>query len=136
MDEFPELITGEDLNFVLDAYNSCEIVFLNNEFITNYYMRFDTDDLSITKNVNFNLVLDSLRAYKLAIIKCQKYGFKGYDKMINPFLLNYLSLLKKGDFSKDEMKILLNEIKQVDDIYKNKGLFGFLIVKFIKFLSR
>ncbi|MBQ6512987.1 glycosyltransferase family 2 protein [Methanobrevibacter sp.] len=136
VDKFPELITGEDLNFVLDAYDSGEIVFLNNEFITNYYMRFDTSDLSITKNINFNLVLDSLRAYKLAIIKCQKYGFKGYDKMVNPFLLNYLSLLKKGDFSKDEMKILLSEIKEVDDIYKNKGLLGFLIVKLIKFSSR
>ena len=133
---FPELITGEDLNFILDVYNSGEIIFLNDEFITNYYMRFEENELSITKNINFNLVLDSIRAYKLAISKCQQYGFKEYNKMINPFLLNYLSLLNKGDFTKDEMKILLNEIKEVDDIYKNKGLFGFLIVKLIKFLSR
>ena len=134
--KFPELIAGEDLNFILDVYDSGEIVFLNNEFITNYYMRFDESELSITKNVNFNLVLDSIRSYKLAIKKCQQYGFKQYNKMINPFLLNYLSLLKKCDFTKDEMKILLNEIKEVDDIYKNKGLLGFLIVKLIKFLSR
>lgn len=134
--KFPELITGEDLNFILDIYDSGEIIFLNNEFITNYFMRFEEEELSITKNINFNLVLDSIRAYKLAISKCQQYGFKEYNKMINPFLLNYLSLLKKGDFSNDEMKILLNEIKEVDDIYKNKGLFGFLIVKLIKFLSR
>ena len=136
VDKFPELIAGEDLNFVLDAYNSGKIVFLNNEFITNYYMRFEESELSITKNINFNLVLDSLRAYKMAIVKCQQYGFKGYDKMINPFLLNYLSLLKKGDFSKDEMNILSCEIKEVDDIYKNKGLLGFLIIKLIKFSSR
>ena len=134
--EFPELIAGEDLNFVLDVYNHGEIIFLNDKFITNYFMRFDEDTLSVTKNINFNLVLDSIRSYKLAISKCNEYGFVKYDKMINPFLLNYVSLLKKGEFSDSEMKILLNEIKEIDDIYKNKGLFGYLIVKFIKFLSR
>ena len=91
VNKFPDLITGEDLNFILDVYNSGEIVFLNNEFITNYNMRYNTDELSITKNINFNLVLDSIRAYKLAIVKCQQYGFKKYNKMINPFLLNYLA---------------------------------------------
>lgn len=134
--EFPELITGEDLNFILDVYSMGKITFLNDRFITNYHMRFDEEELSVTKNINFNLVLDSIRAYKLAISKCNEYGFIEYDKMINPFLLNYLNLLKKGQFTKSEMKILLNEIKEVDDIYKNKGLFGYLIVQFIKFLSR
>lgn len=134
--EFPELVAGEDLNFILDVYESGEIIFLNDKFITNYHMRFEEDMLSVTKNINFKLVLDSIRAYKLAILKCNEYGFVKYDKMINPFLLNYLNLLKKGEFSKSEMKTLLNEIREVDDIYKNKGLFGFLIVKFIIFLSR
>lgn len=133
---FPELVTGEDLNFVLDAYDSAEIVFLNNEFITNYFMRFEDGDLSVTKNVNFKLVLDTIRAYKMAVSKCRQYGFRQYNKMINPFLLNYISLLKKCDLSKDEMKILLCEIKELDDIYKNKGLLGFFIVKLIRFLSR
>ena len=134
--EFPQLIAGEDLNFVLDAYDKGNIVFLNDSFITNYYMRFEEEELSVTKNINFDLVLDSIRSYKLAILKCNEYGFVKYDKMINPFLLNYLSLLKKGRFSDFEMKVLLDEINEIDDIYKNKGLFGFLIVKFIKFLCR
>ena len=134
--EFPQLVSGEDLNFVLDAYNSGEIILLNDKFITNYNMRFDDDELSITKNVNFNLVLDTIRAYKLAIEKCNEYSFKKYNTMINSFLLNYLSLLKDGTFNKSDMKILLNEINEVDKIYKNKGLFGFLIVKLIKFLSK
>lgn len=134
--EFPQFVAGEDLNFMLDVYSKGNIVILNDKFITNYYMRFDDDELSVTKNINFKLVLDSIRAYKLAIIKCNEYGFVEYDKMINPFLLNYLSLLKKGQFTESEMTLLLNEIKEIDDIYKNKGLFGFLIVKFIKFLSR
>ena len=134
--EFPHFIAGEDLNFVLDAYSKGNIVFLNDRFITNYYIRFDDEELSVTKNINFNLVLDSIRAYKLAIQKCNEYGFVKYDKMINPFLLNYLSLMKKGDFSKSEMKILQDEINEIDDIYKNKGLLGFLIVRFIKFSSR
>ena len=134
--EFPQLIAGEDLNFMLDAYNNGDFIFLNDKFIVNYRMRFDEKELSVTKNINFNLVLDSIRSYKLAIMKCNEYGFLKYDKMINPFLLNYLNLLKKGNFSRSEMKVLLDEIKEIDDIYKNKVLFGFLIVKFIKFLCR
>lgn len=132
--EFPALITGEDLNFILDIYSKGEILFLNKEFITNYNMRFD-GDLSITKNIKFNLVYDSIRAYKLAIKKCNKYNFKEYDKMINPFLLNYINLLKQSTISDNEKKLLKREINEIDKIYK-KGLIGFLLVKLIKTLSK
>lgn len=133
--EFPDLITGEDLNFILDICNQGKIVFLNDEFITDYYMRFD-GDLSITKNVKFQLVLDSIRAYRMAIEKCEEYGFPKYSKMINPFLLNYINLLRQADLSASERKELMGEISLVDEKYKNRGLVGFLLVKLIKFLSK
>lgn len=133
--EFPELITGEDLNFILDVYNDGKIVFLNDKFITNYYMRFD-GDLSITKNVKFQLVLDSIRAYRVAIGKCEKYGLKKYNGMINPFLLNYLYLFKQARLSDNEKKILLDEVGLIDEEYKNRGGIGFLLIELLKLLSK
>lgn len=133
--EFPCLITGEDLNFILDVYDSGKIVFLNDEFITNYYMRFD-GDLSITKNVKFQLVLDSIRAYRIAVEKCNEYGFPKYSKMINPFLVNFINLLRQADLSDDEKEILSGEIDLVDAKYKNRGVVGSLLLKIIKFLVR
>lgn len=133
--EFPALITGEDLNFVLDVYNHGEIIFLNDKFVTDYYMRFD-GDLSITKNVKFQLVLDSIRAYRVAVEKCNAYGFKGYSKMINPFLLNYVNLLRQAEFSQSEMEALLDEVNLIDRQYENRGVVGYLLVKLIKFLSK
>lgn len=133
--EFPELITGEDLNFILDVYDEGRIVFLNKEFITNYYMRFD-GELSITKNVKFQLVLDSIRAYRIAIDKCNKYGFVKYGKMINPFLLNYINLLRQTELDEDERKTLGDEVDLIDRNYKNRGAVGFLLLKLIRLLSR
>lgn len=133
--KFPELITGEDLNFILDIYNNGKIVFLSDKFITNYYMRFD-GDLSITKNIKFQLVYDSIRAYRIAIEKCEEYGFPEYSKMINPFLLNYINLLRQAKLTDDESKMLTEEISWIDEVYKNCGLIGFLLLKLIKFLSK
>lgn len=133
--EFPPLITGEDLNLILDVYRDSEVVFLNTSFITNYSMRFDEEELSITKNINFKLVLDSIRAYRLAIEKSRKYAFCRINKMINPFLLNYLMLLRQENFNSHEKRILKEEVIKLDNVYDDKGLFGFLIVKMIKFLS-
>ena len=128
--EFEEFISGEDLNFILDAYFNSKIVFLNDEVITNYHMRFG-EDLSITKNVKYRLVLDTIRAYKLAVEKVQGNGLKA-NEMINPFLLNYINLIRQADFSADEKKELKKEVSDFDKIYKNKGLMGFLFVKMIK----
>lgn len=135
VNKFPDLITGEDLNFILDVYNEGKILFLNDKFITNYFMRFE-GDLSITKNIKFQLILDSIRSYKIAIIKSNEYNFKDYNKMINPFLLNYINLLRQANLTDDEKEILENEITQVNSVYKNKGFIGKFLVWIIKILSR
>ena len=133
--EFPALITGEDLNFILDIYNNAKIIFLNNKFITNYNMRFD-GDLSITKNIKFSLVYDSIRAYRMAIGKCNEYNIPEYNRMINPFLLNYINLVRQGEFTQSEKGELLSEIDTVDKIYENRGLIGSLLVKLCRFVSK
>ena len=133
--EFPQLITGEDLNFILDIYNKGKAIFLNNRFVTNYYMRFD-GDLSITKNVKFQLVLDSIRAYRIAVDKCNSYGFKKYNKMINPFLLNYINLIRQADLTDTERQTLLSEIELIDEKYEKRGFVGSVLVWLIKRLTR
>lgn len=133
--DFKPFIAGEDLNFILDVFYASKIVFLNNEVIVNYSMRFD-GDLSVTKNVKFGLVLDTIQAYKLAIETSNAQGLKEVGMMMNPFFVNYINLLRQGDFSKAEKKQLYDEISEIDKIYKNKGLMGFLLVKLIKLLSR
>ena len=89
-------------------------------------MRFD-DNLSITKNIKFELVLDSIHAYRMAIDKCNEYGFRSYNKMINPFLLNYINLVRQGDFADSEKNQLLAEVEAIDMIYENRGYVGSLI---------
>ena len=75
--------------------------------------------------------MDTIRAYRLAVEKVQNHGLKA-NEMINPFLLNYINLLRQADFSADEKKALKKEVSEFDKIYKNKGLMGFLFVKMIK----
>jgi len=133
--EFKPFIAGEDLNFILDVFYNSKILFLNNEVIVNYSMRFD-GDLSVTKNVKFGLVLDTIQSYKLAIETSNREGLNEVSMMMNPFFVNYINLLRQGDFSSDEKQQLYHEISQIDKIYKNKGLMGFALVKLIKFLSR
>lgn len=133
--EFKKFTAGEDLNFVLDVFFNSKIVLLNDEVIVNYSMRFD-GDLSITKNIKFQLVLDTIRSYRQAIEKCNLEGMEDVSTMINPFLVNYINLLRQGDFTESEKKELHDEISAIDDIYKNKGIMGFALVKLIRILSR
>jgi glycosyltransferase involved in cell wall biosynthesis len=133
--EFPELITGEDLNFILDVYNKGKIIFLNNKYITDYNMRFD-GDLSITKNIKFSLVYDSIRAYRMAVEKCNEYNIPEYNKMINPFLLNYINLVRQGEFTETEKNELLGEIDAIDAIYRNRGMVGRILVRLARFLTK
>ena len=133
--KFEEFIAGEDLNFIIDVFYSSEIIFLNNEVIVNYFMRFD-GDLSVTKNVKFKLVLDTIKSYRMAIEKSNSHGLKDVAMMINPYFVNYIHLLRQANFSPEEKKELYSEISKIDKIYKNKGIMGFLLVKLIKILSR
>lgn len=133
--QFKQFTAGEDLNFVLDVFFNSKIVLLNNEVIVNYSMRFD-GELSITKNVKFQLVIDTIRSYRTAIEKCNRKGFKSVSMMINPFLVNYINLLRQGDFTESEKRQLHDEISAIDGIYENKGIMGWGLVKLIKILSR
>ena len=131
--KFPDCISAEDLNFLLESYFKSEkgILLLNNKIVYNYFMRMGDEDKSITKNINFRLVHDSLRAYRLSSQLCDEYNIKNKDLFLNPYLLNWMSLWSNRDNSKEENRIFLNEIKLMEEGNVN-GLKYRLLLKFIK----
>ena len=135
--KFPECISAEDLNFLLESYIKSEkgILFLNNKIVYNYFMRLEDEDKSITKNINFRLVYDSLKAYRLSSELSDEYGIKNKDLFLNPYLLNWINLWLSRENSKEENRIFLNEIKMMEKGNKN-GLKYKLILKFIKVLLK
>lgn len=135
--KFPECISAEDLNFLLEAYvkSNKGILFLNNKVTYNYFMRLNVEDKSVTKNINFRLVDDSLRAYRMSSELCDNHNIKNKDLFLNPYLLNWISLWFKRDNSKEENKTFLKEIGLMENGNKN-GLKYKLILKFIKILLK
>ena len=102
--EFPPYISAEDLNFLLLAsFNADGILFINDKVVYNYYMRLEEDEKSVTKNINFKLVDDSLKAYRMASDICDEWGIKNKDLFLNPYLLNWIkSISFELDKSMDE----------------------------------
>ena len=135
--KFPECVSAEDLNFLLESYFKSEkgILFLNNEVVYNYFMRLNEEEKSVTKNINFRLIYDSLKAYRLSSELCDEYDIKNKDLFLNPYLLNWISLWLKRDNSKEENRILLNEIELMEKGMKN-GFKYKMILKSIKIMLK
>ena len=96
-------------------------------------MRFEAEERSITKNINFRLVYDSIKAYRLSSNLCDEYGIVNKDLFLNPYLLNWISLWLSRDNSKEENKIFLNEIRLMEK-GKQNGLKYKLILRLIKIM--
>ena len=130
---FPECISAEDLNFLLEAYIKSKkgILFLNNKVVYNYFMRMEAEDKSITKNINYRLVYDSIKAYRLSSDLCDENNLINKDLFLNPYLLNWINLWLSRNNSKEENKNFLTEIELMEKGNKN-GLKYKLILKFIK----
>lgn len=135
--KFPECISAEDLNFLLEAYFKSEngILFLNNKIVYNYFMRMEVEDKSITKNINFRLVYDSIKAYRLSSKLCDEHDIKNKDLFLNPYLLNWINLWLSRENSKEENKIFLEEVNSLDKC-KKYGLKYRLILKTIKLILK
>ena len=135
--KFPECVSAEDLNFLLEAYFKSKngILFLNDRIVYNYYMRLEVDDKSVTKNINFRLVYDSIKAYRLASDLCDEYGIKNKALFLNPYLLNWMNLWLSRTNTKEENKLFKEELDKLD----NGKKYGFkykLILKTIKLLLK
>jgi glycosyltransferase involved in cell wall biosynthesis len=126
--EFPAFIAGEDLNFIIEYYfNSNKILFLNDKVICNHIVRDVATDKSITKEISFKLVHDSIKSYSACLDICNKYDFRYAYSFLNPYLLNWINIFLKFDGDINENKILLNEIKNMKKTY-NSNIIGSLII--------
>lgn len=134
--EFPPFVSAEDLNFLLLAlFHSDGILFLNDKIVYNYYMRLEEEEKSITKNINFRLVDDSLKAYRMASEICDEHGVKNKDLFLNPYLLNWISLyLSRDNTGKDNLEFK----KEIGLLKKGKkpGIKYRMILGFIGLLLR
>ena len=134
--EFPPFVSAEDLNFLLLAlFHSDGILFLNDKLVYNYYMRLEEEEKSITKNINFRLVDDSLKAYRMASEICDEYGVKNKDLFLNPYLLNWISLYLSRDNTREDN---LEFKKEIGLLKKGKkpGIKYRMILGFIGLLLR
>ena len=134
--EFPPFVSAEDLNFLLLAlFHSDGILFLNDKVVYNYYMRLEEEEKSITKNINFRLVDDSLKAYRMASEICDEYGVKNKDLFLNPYLLNWISLYLSRDNTREDN---LEFKKEIGLLKKGKkpGIKYRMILGFIGLLLR
>lgn len=134
--EFPPFVSAEDLNFLLLAlFHSDGILFLNDKLVYNYYMRLEEEEKSITKNINFRLVDDSLKAYRMASEICDEHGVKNKDLFLNPYLLNWISLyLSRDNTGEDNLEFK----KEIGLLKKGKkpGIKYRMILGFIGLLLR
>ena len=134
--EFPPFVSAEDLNFLLLAsLNADGILFINDKVVYNYYMRLEEEEKSITKNINFRLVDDSLKAYRMASEICDEYGVKNKDLFLNPYLLNWISLyLSRDNTGEDNLEFK----KEIGLLKKGKkpGIKYRMILVFIGLLLR
>ena len=134
--EFPPFISAEDLNFLLLAsFHADGILFINDKVVYNYYMRLEEEEKSVTKNINFKLVDDSLKAYRMASDICDEYGIKNKDLFLNPYLLNWISLyLSRENTGEDNLEFK----KEIGLLKKGKkpGIKYRMILGFIGLLLR
>lgn len=134
--EFPQFVSAEDLNFLLLAlFNADGILFLNDAVVYNYYMRLDEEEKSVTKNINFRLVYDSIKAYRMASEICDAYGIKSKDLFLNPYLLNWISLWMGRNNSKEDNMEFQKEIELLKK-GKKPGIKYMVILEFIDLLLR
>ena len=134
--EFPQFVSAEDLNFMLLAlFNADGILFLNDAVVYNYYMRLDEEEKSVTKNINFRLVYDSIKAYRMASEICDAYGIKSKDLFLNPYLLNWISLWMGRNNSKEDNMEFQKEIELLKK-GKKPGIKYMVILEFIDLLLR
>ena len=98
-------------------------------------MRNTDNDKSITKNINYSLVYDSIDSYYHCSEICKDFKFKESNVILNPFLLNWISLYKQSDLSKSEKGELYKIVNSMSGIYKNGFISRFLIF-FIKVLLK
>ena len=93
-------------------------------------MHDDNEDKSITKNITYKLVYDSLIGYFKCSKLCNKYDFKYSDIILNPFILNWIQIYKQANLSIDEKHNLYESFQMFVEEY-NCGFIGKLLCRYV-----
>ena len=133
---FQKYISGDDMAFTVESLlNAKGIVFLNNYFAYDYYIRDLPDDKSITNNVNLKFLADLMDSYIHCAEISKPYGEEIANVTVNPHLMYWVNTWKNSSMNKDENKLLLKKLKKLHSIH-NKGLkTNFLISSIIKMIE-
>ena len=134
--QFIKIGAGEDIAFVVDSFLKANgIVFLNNYFCYDYFIRNLPNDKSISNNINVNLQVALLDAYTYCAEISKSHGEEISNVIINPHLMHWFNNWKMGSFTKEENKLLIKKLKNLQFIH-NKGFkTKFLIGSMIKIIE-
>lgn len=129
---FPQYICGDDAAFSLESLiNANGVVYLNNFFSYNYYIRDLPDDKSITNNVNPRLLNDLMDSYIYCRELTNDCSKDVQNNSVTPHLLYWASTWKGGQFTKEENEIFLEKVKNLKKIHnrnlKNKFILDSII---------
>lgn len=115
---FKKYVTGDDMAFTLEALLHAKgIVYLNNYFSYDYYIRDLPDDKSITNNVNVRLLDELMEAYIYCRKQTEGFSTDVQNVSINPHLLHWMHTWKTSPFTKSENKLLLSKVKRLKKIH-------------------
>lgn len=115
---FKKYVTGDDMAFTLEALLHAKgIVYLNNYFSYDYYIRDLPDDKSITNNVNVRLLDELMEAYIYCRKQTEGFSTNVQNVSINPHLLHWMHTWKTSPFTKSENKLLLSKVKRLKKIH-------------------
>lgn len=133
---FPSFISGDDMAFADEAFLKANgIVFLNNYFCYDYFIRDLPEDKSITNNVNVRLLADLMDSYIYCAELAKPHGEEISNVAINPHLMYWANTWVNASMTKEENKLLLEKLKKLQSIH-NKGLkTKFLVSSIIKLIE-
>lgn len=116
---FKKFVTGDDMAFTLEALlNADGIVYLNNYFSYDYYIRDLPNDKSITNNVNVRLLDELMEAYIYCRKKTEGFSKEVQTVSLNPHLLHWMHTWKTSPFTKEENRLLLKKVNKLKKIHK------------------
>ncbi|MDL2271043.1 glycosyltransferase [Methanobrevibacter sp. OttesenSCG-928-I08] len=133
---FPEFISGDDLAFADECFLKANgIVFLNNYFSYDYFIRDLPEDKSITNNVNVRLLADLMDSY----IYCAEIGKTHPEEirnvMVNPHLMYWANTWKNASMTKEENNLLLEKLYKLQKIHNDGFKTKFLTSSIIKMIE-
>jgi len=128
---FQKYICGDDMAFTVESLLKAEgIVFLNDYFAYDYYIRDLPDDKSITNNVNVKFLADLMDSYIYSAEISKSYGEEIVNVTVNPHLMFWANTWKNASMDKDENKLLLKKLKKLQSVH-DKGLKTKLLISSI-----